>query len=666
MLGLLFGALVQAGEFRAGAAVVDATPPKFPVVVNGMFTGRNATKALDPVEVRALVLDDGRTRVALAVVDSCMVPRDLIDRAKEASGIPAERVLVSSTHTHSAPSAMGCLGSEPDPDYPAFLEKKIAEAVVQAAARLVPAEIGWAAVQAPDHTHCRRWILRPDRIRTDPFGVPSVRAMMHPGYQNPDFIGPAGAVDPELTMLAVRSRDGKPLALFANFSMHYFGSGLLSADYAGAFRRLFAKGAAAPEGFVAILSQGTSGDQMWMDYAGPDRKLSLETYTQGLVDLALAGWKTATPRADATLAMQEARLVLGRRLCDARRLEWARGVVAGLQGRPVKTQPEIYAREQILLHETPTVELKLQALRIGDAALTAIPNEVLGITGLRLKALSPFKATMNVALANGAEGYIPPPEQHVLGGYVTWAARTAALVPEAEPRIVDTLLALLEEVAGRPRRPFAEPDSPYARALLASRPAAYYRLGEFTGTRAADAAGGAAADFEGGVALHLEGPPLVKSSALNRAPHFAGGRLRSPLAALPAAHSVEVFFWNGLPARVRPVAGVVYSRGDVLGIAGGRLFLQAGTESLQGSTALGLKTWHHVLVVRDGDAVAVFLDGRPEIEGRAPAPAADAPLFLGARADGTDSFEGRLDEAAVFPRALDREELGRHLLALRP
>ncbi len=652
MIALLLGLALQGGDFKAGAATVDATPPKFPVIVNGMFTGRNAKGALDPILIRSLVLDDGATRIAIAVVDSCMVPRALIDRSKEAAskaaGIPPERMLVSATHTHSAPSAMGCLGSEPDPDYPAFLEKKIAEAIEKAAATLVPAEVGWVVAPAPEHTYCRRWILRPDKVRNDPFGVRNVRAMMHPGYQNPDFIGPAGPVDAELSLLAVRTREGKPLALLANYSMHYFGSGLVSADYAGAFCRQFAQAIGADASFVPMMSQGTSGDQMWMDYGSPKKNLSMESYAAGVTAIAHEAWKTIAYRPRGSIAMKEAKLALGRRLCDGKRLEWARKVVAGLNGRAVRSQPEIYAREQILLHEDPKAELKLQAVRIGELGITAIPNEVVGITGLRLKAQSPLQPTFNVELANGAEGYIPPPEQHQLGGYITWAARTAGLEVEAEPKIVETLLALLEEVAGKPRRPFAEPDSPYAQAVLASRPAAYWRLGEFTGTTAADSAGKTPARFEDGVALHLEGPPLAGSKGVNRAPHLAGGRIRADV----AGASVEFWLWRGYPA-----AGGLCSLGP-LGIdETGRLTLGA----LAGKTEIAPKSWRHVVVAPGG----VYLDGAIEIEGKAER-GPDGPLFLGGRADGTASFEGRIDEAAVYRRALTAEEAAAHFKAARP
>jgi hypothetical protein len=85
--------------------------------------------------------------------------------------------------------------------------------------------------------------------------------------------------------------------------------------------------------------------------------------------------------------------------------------------------------------------------------MAAIPNEVFAVTGLKLKAQSPLQPLMNLELANGAEGYIPPPEQHALGGYTTWPARTAGLAVDAEPRIVAALLDLLEQVSGAKRRP---------------------------------------------------------------------------------------------------------------------------------------------------------------------------------------------------------------------
>src|SRR3954467_8693628 len=95
-----------AADFRAGAAAVDITPTAFPVIINGMFEERTATKASDPLHARALVLDDGTTRVAVVIVDSLMMPRELLDKAKalasQSTGIPTDRILIAATHSHSA------------------------------------------------------------------------------------------------------------------------------------------------------------------------------------------------------------------------------------------------------------------------------------------------------------------------------------------------------------------------------------------------------------------------------------------------------------------------------------------------------------------------------------------------------------------------------------
>jgi hypothetical protein len=706
LLALATSASAQqpAAAFRAGAHVVDISPAKLPVIVNAMFTERTANKVIDPLFAKALVLDDGATRIAFCVVDSCMVPRDLIDRAKElaanASGIPIHRMLVSATHTHSAPSAMGCLGSRVDPEYAATLPPKIADAIIRAAQNLAPARIGWTAVDDWDHTFNRRWIRRPDKMLTDPFGERNVRANMHPGHQNPDAIGPSGPVDPGLTILAVTTPSGQPLAVLANYSQHYYGSPLLSSDYYGRFGHHLARGLDADDKFVGIMSQGTSGDQMWMDYGAPSRDIGYDAYAREVAARALEAYRRIEWKDSATLRMAERKLELRYRVPGEARLDWARRITTALGTKLPMSQAEIYAWEAIHLHERQKTELKLQAARIGDLGITALPNEVFALTGLKLKVQSPLALTMNLSLANGAEGYIPPPEQHKLGGYTTWPARTAGLETQAEPRIVETLLALLEEVSGQPRRPAADEHGPYARAILDAQALAYWRLNEIAIPSARDATGhGHGATFEDGVALYLPGPgsgtglspdASLKTSRfsgpqINRTPHFAGGRVRAKVP-LGDTYSLELWLWNGLPADARAIAGYFFSRGvdgdldargEHLGIGGtfradltGKLMLFNGNERnqvLAGRTTLAQRAWHHVVFVREGRKVRVHLDGRaePEISGdfEHTVPAGETSIFLGGRTDGLFGLEGRVDEAALFRRALTVPEIAAHFAA---
>ncbi len=232
-------------------------------------------------------------------------------------------------------------------------------------------------------------------------------------------------MDPGLSLLAVKAKDGRPLGLLANYSQHYFGAPALSADYYGRFAEhiaqlIGAKGGSGP--FVGIMSQGTSGDLMWMDYAAPRRQISFDTYAKEVADHAFTAYQKIQWRDWVPLSMTEKKLPLAYRVPDADRLAWARKIAATVRDRLPNNWPEVYAFEALHLHERQRTELKLQALRIGDLGITTLPNEVYALTGLKLKAQSPLAMTFNIELANGAEGYIPPPEQHALGGYTTWAA----------------------------------------------------------------------------------------------------------------------------------------------------------------------------------------------------------------------------------------------------
>ncbi len=676
------------GVLLAGAAAVDVSPRTLPAIVNGYTFERSVGVIHDPLYARCLVLDDGATRVAIVVVDICVMPRDLIDQAKaaarEQTGIPVERMLVSATHTHSAASAMSALGSRADADFVEYLPGRIAEAVRLAEANLAPARIGSTVVRDAEHTFSRRWIMRPDRLGADPFGGQGDRARMCPRYEDPDAVGPAGPVDADLSLLSVQTLQGRPLALLANYSMHYFHATPISAGYYGRFARHIAKRLDAENlqpAFVAMMSQGSSGDQMYMDYSRPDPKWNIDEYSQAVAEVAFEAYKRIEHCPEASLAMAETVLPLRRRVPDEQRLAWARETVAAMEGRPPKTRPEIFAREQILLHESPTVDLKLQALRIGDVGITAIPCEVYGITGLKIKAGSPLRPTLNITLANGAEGYIPPPEQHHLGGYSTWEARTAGLEIDAEPKIVEAMLALMEQVSEVPRRNPREAQSKGGTTVRASRPVAYWPMSEFHGPTALDCSGndrhGA---YEDGVAFHLAGPSRgrTEGEGVLRAAHFAGGRMKWVARDLGRTYSVSMWIYNGMPGDARAVAGYFFSRGvdgvlggpgDHLGIGGlqaapNRLIFFNGNEPgqlLEGDTHLELKTWYHVLLVRNGRAVTVHLDGnpKPEISGEADAvePGDPEHLFFGGRSDNVANFAGKIGEVVLYDRIIAPEEV---------
>lgn len=455
--GGLAGSSAHAGqaprELRAGAAAVDITPKKFPVLVNGGMLEHKATQVTDPIYARSLVLDDGTVQIALTVVDSCVLPQPLIDEAKaqasRRTGIPAAHMMVSATHCHSTPSVCGALGTDVDEEYARFLPGKIAEAIIAAHQRLVPARIGWGVGKDPKNVFCRRFLMKPGTAATNPFGgTKNDQAQMNPGYQNPNALRRTGPVDDDVSIMGVQSVDGRPLCVLGNYSTHYAGAPPISADYFGVFcRRIGELIGAGPE-FVGIMSNGTSGDANCCDFLNPPRKFDRFTVGEDVAQAAFAAYKKIEYYTWVPLVVRQKTLTLGVRMPSAEEVAAAQAHLAGLKDGKLRTVPDVYARETILLSRMPaTRQVPLQVFRVGPLGITAIPNEVFGSTGLRIKAQSPLKPTINIELANAYHGYLPPPDQFPLGGYTTWRARSSCLEVEAEPKIFSALLELLHEVA---------------------------------------------------------------------------------------------------------------------------------------------------------------------------------------------------------------------------
>ncbi|MCB1203957.1 MAG: hypothetical protein KDN18_06835 [Verrucomicrobiae bacterium] len=668
-------------EFMAGAAITDITPKQLPVLVNGGMTSRSLDKIKTPVSARSLAFSDGKEKIVIVVVDSCMMGRDLLDQAKEIAaekaGIPRERILISATHAHSVPSSMGCLGTDADPVYSPFLVKKLVEAILAPLTKLQPARIGWGEIDAGDYTAIRRWVLHPKFMREDPFGNLTVRANMHAATNWDQVTGPSGPEDPMLQVISVQTPEGKPLGLLANFSMHYFGDQDISADYFGLFSNgIQEKLDPDKTGFVAMMSHGCSGDIWRHDYEkSPARAKdgpTIEGYSEDMIALALKAIDGISYEEPESIAMSETRMTLNYRVPDKQRLEWAQTIVAEMGDRLPKTQPEVYAREQIILHERQKTEVVVQGLRLGERiGIATTPNETYALTGLKIKAASPLPHTMVIELANGGDGYIPPPEQHLLGGYNTWPARSAGLEVTAEPKITEAAVQMLEMVGG-PREDRRAKPGPAVAKTLAMKPKAYWRLDEFAGPRAIDSSpNGIDALIEPRVLFYLPGPndAAFAEGGINRSVFLAGDRISARIPGLTGDYAVSLWFWSGTAPGVmekpefllsKGKLGGPFSGGDHISIrgngSGGRDLLFGGGV-LSGSVVIERWRWHHLVVVREGKNVRVALDGVVLQASANPFPTTADTFFFGGNSSGEGNFEGRLDEIAVFDRALRKEEI---------
>ncbi|MEJ7767260.1 MAG: neutral/alkaline non-lysosomal ceramidase N-terminal domain-containing protein [Chitinophagaceae bacterium] len=448
----------QAKVFMAGAATSNITP-RIGTSINGNMEDARIENIHDEIHARAIVLDDGVTRLAIVVADLCMVSREILDEAKRlAHGktrIAVENMMISATHTHSAGTACSVFQSDPDPGYVTFLGERISDAIIRANKNLQPARIGWGTGQEPGQVFNRRWNMKPGTVLLNPFGTHD-KVLMNPGIKNPNLLSPAGPTDPEVSIVSIQSLRGEPIALLANYSLHYVGgtgNGDISADYYGMFAdkmKQLLKADYQELPFVAIMSNGTSGNINNVDFGGerPGIRTPYSQMKRVANIIAAEAYKVLASvnyQDWISLGCQQKQIALGVRLPGSDEVKRAKEIIAKAKGPIMKTKEEIYARETVLIANYPKqVSIILQAFRLGDLAITAIPCEVFVETGLELKAKSPFKPTFNISLANGYNGYLPTPQHHELGGYETWRARSSYLEVGASSKITETLFQLLE------------------------------------------------------------------------------------------------------------------------------------------------------------------------------------------------------------------------------
>ena len=448
--------------FRAGAATSNITP-KIGTSINGSMKDGTVRQIHDDTYARCIVLDDGQTRLAILTVDLCMIYREELDEAKrrahQITGIPVENMMMSATHTHSGGTACSVFQSDPDQDYLKFLRERITDAVVRANNNLAPARIGWAVGKEPGQVFNRRWKMKPGKPLMNPFGKED-QVKMNPGIGNPDLLEPAGPTDPELPVISVQTPDGRPIALLANYSLHYVGgtgAGEISADYFGMFaermKQLLGSDDKLHPPFVAMLSNGTSGNINNVNWNADKPPPPAPPYTRmkEVADIVAAeAYKTYQNIKYQTwisLSSAQKEITLGVRLPDKEEIERAKGIIAKAQSPVMNTVEEIYARETMLIKDYPKqVPVLLQAFRVGDLAIAAAPCEIFVEIGLDIKARSPFKTTFTTSLANGYNGYLPTPEHHKLGGYETWRARSSYLEVGASTRVSSVLFELLHKL----------------------------------------------------------------------------------------------------------------------------------------------------------------------------------------------------------------------------
>ncbi len=426
---------------KAGSASTNITPP-LGTRIPGGFRPRYAENVDDELFAKAVVIDNGTTRIAIVTCDLIAIPEKVADAAKtriaDRCDIPPAHVMINATHTHTAVAIADLLGVDEDTEYTEWVPLKIADAVELAVWRLKPARVGFASVDEERITFNRRWHMRDGTVR------------FNPGIEHPDLVKPTGTIDPEVAMMFVEAADdGTPISAVANFSLHYIGtdnSNALSADYFGHFDRRMRHYLG--DTCISLLWNAASGQINNTDFSG--RTKWTASGHQQAVKMAnvLAGHfivekQLMEMHETLDLSGDLATLTFQRKEITAEDLKIAEQVLSVPQGTydAYETGPfswvvgeripnalvDVYARECQRLAKLPTqMTAPVQVIRLGEAAIVALPGEVFVETGMNIKSKSDAKPTFLVSLANGYIGYICTDKALIEeGGYETWAAKSS-------------------------------------------------------------------------------------------------------------------------------------------------------------------------------------------------------------------------------------------------
>lgn len=426
-------------EFLAGFAEVDYTPAPG-LALAGQHSIRIAERARDPLVANAVAMRCGKETSVIVSIDLCLIEPDFVlafqQAFEERTGVEANRLIISATHTHVAPVAIRRFWGDVDPAFMEKLRESIVGAAQTALARLEPVTV-YSGSSKLDHLNWNRRSMYEDGS-----------SAMYGSADLPGFIGTEGVRDPNLGVIFFRNSEGNITGVIANFGVHpncvenecYY-----SADIPGEVRRLLksmlgndlgvvyltgAAGNVAP----SILEPGVT-EQPWRGEEGLKRS---GLYLTGEISKVIA--QAIKPIEPPSLSVKHASIKIPIRPYPAKQDRCYPHSWGGESETFYRNSEADWPRK---IREESPVEVRINIIRIGDTVLCTNPAELFSDFALKIREASPARVTLISQLTDGYCGYVPTPFAFTRGGYETWPCATSKLAHEAGDMIVNATVDLL-------------------------------------------------------------------------------------------------------------------------------------------------------------------------------------------------------------------------------
>jgi hypothetical protein len=352
-------------EFRAAIAVRNVTPDPLLPVSGGAGPSRPASRKIGELTVRALVVENNGTRVAICSTDFLGFPGVLCEKVRQqVPGIATENIIIAATHNHSGPDCYGFPDGSgktaADIEYLNSVCKKLADAINEAVGKLQPVHVKIATGNA--------------------------RGKIAYNYYAEQLY------DPRCDVIQFLDSEGKPLATFVNYACHpeVIGAdqGILSPDFVGPlYDRIGQQG-----GGVGIFVNGALGGMVTADCRGTDGR-DMRTWDECVRIGYLLADEALRIAADAPVEKDP------KLFCGNTTIEFP--VENQMLLAIVKASPLGFE-----LNEKGTIATQINVVNLGNAQMLTIPGEALPNIGYYLKRNMHGEHNMLLGLANDAFGYI--------------------------------------------------------------------------------------------------------------------------------------------------------------------------------------------------------------------------------------------------------------------